>query len=87
MNNLHNRTVLGFIIIILLVIGVGVFSVYSIKQIRQATTHLYEHSDVISSQAAEIKTHLIAMHRSMKDVALAKNADELENAVARVAER
>ncbi|NOQ76972.1 MAG: diguanylate cyclase [Methylococcaceae bacterium] len=85
--NHHNRTAIGFIVIIILIAGLGIFSVQSIQKITKATSHLYEESDVISENATLIKMNIIAMHRSMKDVALSNSVNELEQAVSKVSQR
>ncbi len=84
MLNKYNKTSLGFILIIALVILTGIFSVRTVKMISAETERLYKHPFTVSNAAREIKTNMISMHRYMKDVVLAENSKQLETANALV---
>ena len=80
----YNKTSLGFVLMITLIVVIGVFSVYMVKSISAETERLYNHPFTVSNAAREIKINMISMHRSMKDVALAQNNVQLDTASAAV---
>ena len=53
-------------------------------ELAELTQKLYDHPYTVTNATKTIETHLVAMHRSMKDVALAKNANEIQAAVQKV---
>jgi len=82
--NRYNKTSLGFTLIIVLVMVIGVFSIYTVRSIAAQTERLYNHPFTVSNAAREIKINMISMHRDMKDVALAQNKAQLDKASAQV---
>lgn len=60
------------------------FSVHKFKAISAETESLYKHPFAVSNAAQEINTHVISMHRYMKDVVLAQDAKQLNVASAQV---
>jgi len=69
---------------ITLIVVIGVFSVYTVKSISADTERLYNHPFTVSNAARDIKINLISMHRYMKDVALAENEAQMDQASALV---
>lgn len=72
-----------------MVIGVliGIFAFVSsreTKKIADLTGKMYRHPLAVSNAVLRANTAIIAMHRSMKDVALAENTQQLEFAITRV---
>lgn len=78
------KIVLGILSILFVVVCLGLHSQWQLHQISQDTDDLYQHPFTVSNAAKSINFHLVSMHRHMKDVVLAKNEQELLNAVAEV---
>lgn len=76
---------LGFTLIIIVVIFLGLNSQWQLSKIYQDTDDLYQHPFAVSNAANNINFHLVSMHRYMKDVVLATNDNELILAVEQVA--
>ncbi len=75
------QVALAFLTIILLLTSMGGIAVFEIYNLKKDVENIYKHPFTVSNSAREINVHLNAMHRSMKDVVLSKNAQELEDAV------
>lgn len=82
--NKSNKTSIGFILIITLVMIFGFFAVHTVRSMYAETERLYQHPFAVSNAAREIKTNLTSMHRYMKDVVLAQNTEQLDQANALV---
>jgi len=78
------RFSLGFSLIIIVVICLGLNSQWQLSKISQDTDNLYQHPFAVSNAANNINFHLVSMHRYMKDVVLANNNEELSYAVEQV---
>ncbi|MCG8569049.1 MAG: methyl-accepting chemotaxis protein [Spirochaetes bacterium] len=74
------KMMLLFAVIMLIMIGIGFFSYYEMKLLTNQTIKLYRHPFAVSNAVLEIEGKITAMHRSMKDVALAQNNSEIEQA-------
>ncbi|KIL97180.1 hypothetical protein CCC_00241 [Paramagnetospirillum magnetotacticum MS-1] len=74
----------GFALVLLLTTLLGINADISTDRISALTTKLYRHPFTVTNALQAANTNIIAMHRSMKDVALAKSAEELDRAVADV---
>lgn len=83
-SKLHNKIIISFITTILLLILLGTAAVFKMMELAELTQKLYDHPYTVTNATKTIETHLVAMHRSMKDVALAKNANEIQAAVQKV---
>ncbi len=64
---------LGFAIIVALTMVVGFVSVKNITSLSGLTERLYNHPFAVSTAIIRIEGNMVAMHRSMKDVALAED--------------
>jgi len=71
---------LVFSLIILLLVGQGIFSLSYLKTIASHAENLYKHPYTVSNAARNISINLISMHRYMKDVALAENEQKIKKA-------
>lgn len=76
----QNNISLIFALIILLLVGQGVFSLTYLKTIASQTENLYQHPYTVSNAARNISINLVSMHRYMKDVALAENEQKIKRA-------
>jgi two-component system, sensor histidine kinase and response regulator len=77
----------GFLVLISLVVVFAVIALQESRKIADLNDKMYRHPFAISNGVLEANTKIISMHRYMKDVALAKNTEELEWAVTRVDEQ
>lgn len=75
--NIGLRLSLGFIIIITFSILIGVVALLNISKATKTTEDLYMHPLKVSNAVRDINANVIAIHRSMKDVALAQSQQEL----------
>jgi len=60
-------------------------SIQVMDSLAELTTKMYRHPLTVSNAVLEANNRIVSMHRHMKDVALARNAADLDRAVARVA--
>ncbi|MDX2507779.1 MAG: ATP-binding protein [Gammaproteobacteria bacterium] len=74
----------GFLVMIVLALVFAFTALYESKKIADLTHKLYHHPLTVSNAVLEADADIIAMHRHMKDVALAENVEELEWAIAQV---
>jgi methyl-accepting chemotaxis protein len=81
---ISTKITLGFVTIILFTIILGVSSIYNMRILSDFTTSFYSSPYTVTQAALETKADIIAMHRSMKDVALAQNAAQVETARSQV---
>ncbi len=78
------RMGLSFSLTILLTVLIGVFAIKNMHKLSGLTGKLYKHPYTVSTAALRINADLIKIHRSMKDVALARDAAGIKTAVAKV---
>ncbi len=76
----------GFSILIVIMIGMGAFIINNMKNLSELTTKLYRHPFAVSTAMLRIDVNIVRMHRSMKDVVLAQNASEIDEAADQVAQ-
>ena len=83
MNHKTTITVLiaGFSAIIILMVALGIGSKSISDSLADLTVKLYRHPLAVSNAVLEINAGIISMHRSMKDVVLARNEEDLGQAV------
>jgi methyl-accepting chemotaxis protein len=70
----------GFILLVVLVAVLGWVGVNNVRTLSGLTTNLYNHPYAVSTAALRIEGNLTKMHRSMKDVALAKDSGGIDKA-------
>ncbi|MEE4357945.1 MAG: methyl-accepting chemotaxis protein [Desulfococcaceae bacterium] len=80
------RLGLGFAFILLLMTGMGLFSVRSLKSAAEATGNLYRHPFAVTAAALRINAAAALTHRDIKDAVLSESPEELREAVERMAE-
>jgi methyl-accepting chemotaxis protein len=78
------RLSLVFGFILLIVISGFVFTQNRISTISTSIQSFYDHPFTVTKAVLSAEKNIISMHRGMKDVALAKDEKEVNNAVARV---
>jgi methyl-accepting chemotaxis protein len=74
----------AFVLILAMTCGFGWYANAIIDDIASRTTKLYDHPYTVSVNLLDANVDIISMHRSMKDVALAQDAAQLDAAVAAV---
>jgi methyl-accepting chemotaxis protein len=77
---LRSKLLLSFVLILSIMAIMGVYAVMRLNYLASLTDSLYNHPYAVSVAVAEIERDIIAIHRSMKDVALAKTAQEIDAA-------
>ena len=73
-------------VIIVLFIGVSLYMIRSMQELSELTHKLHDHPYTVSTAALRIGSGIVKMHRSMKDVALAKDVAGIDAAAAAVTE-
>lgn len=76
--------IFGFGLVICLMVVFGITSAQKSDKLAALTGKLYRHPLAVSNAVLEANADIIAMHRHMKDVVLAQNDDELEQAISKV---
>lgn len=79
--NISFRLSLGFGIIILLLLFLGIVGYRGIISIWNDSERMYHHPYTVSNEVREIQIRIYAIHRSMKDVSLANDLIEMKKAV------
>ncbi len=74
----------GFLLVLLLT-GIGdYYSFTQMNRLSSLTTKIYNHPLQVTRAVLSADTNIVKIHRSMKDVALARSDKELETAISRV---
>ncbi|MCP4213388.1 MAG: methyl-accepting chemotaxis protein [bacterium] len=81
---INGRLFIGFGLLILFLVAAGIYSVFQLNHLAQLTTELHDHPLTVSTAVHRIDTNIVKMHRSMKDVAMARDEAKLQVAVALV---
>ncbi|NOU59789.1 response regulator [Marinifilum caeruleilacunae] len=77
----QTRLILGFSLILFFSFIIGIISFIEIKNISKKTEAIYRHPLAVSNSVRDINISINAIHRSMKDVVLAKNIEELYESI------
>ncbi len=75
--NFRTRLIAGFGIVIVLNVISIIISLQKINDIRDGLTQMYNHPLAVSNALREINSNINGMHRTMKDVVLSENSDQL----------
>ena len=78
------RLALGFASVLVLTLTLGILCIFDARVLGGLTDKLYKHPLTVSTAALSANGNIVAMHRSMKDVALAKDNAGIDAAAARV---
>lgn len=76
----------GFLVMIVLMVVLEIGAIRVNENLVNLTDKIYHHPLAVSNAVQEANANIIAMHRHMKDVALARKAGELETAITSVSE-
>ena len=72
------KLALGFGILIALMIAGGLFSANTASNLAGITAKMYKHPLAVGTTIRDIELYLVAVHRSMKDVAMSREMGQLE---------
>ena len=75
---LWQKMTVGFGLVILLIIIGGIFSYDTTVKLSGLTEKLYRHPLAVGTSIRDIQTELVAIHRSMKDVAMSETLEQME---------
>ena len=75
---LWQKMTLGFGLVILLMIMGGVISLRTSHRLSDLTEKLYMHPFAVGTHIRDIQTELVAIHRSMKDVAMSETLEQMQ---------
>ncbi len=78
--SIRSRLIIGFAIIIMMLAFLGHTALNDISEATKVTEDIYNHPLTVSNAVRDINANVIAIHRSMKDVALAQNEVEMNKA-------
>ena len=76
----------GFAIVVVLTMVLGIVAIVGMNSLADVTIKMHDHPLAVSNAVRDIRVNIMAMHRSMKDVVLAKNTEQLEEAEGHVAD-
>jgi len=69
-----------------LLLLLGIVSIFKMQELSETTQKIYKHPFAVANATKTIEANLISMHRYMKDVVLALDENDINNAVNRVNE-
>jgi methyl-accepting chemotaxis protein len=78
---IRTRLLFGFSVLLLFLGIIGGFAIVKLNSLAGLTTRLYNHPLAVSNAVLDADTHIIKMHRGMKDVALSRDEDQLQAAI------
>lgn len=80
----ERKIIISFTLVMSLVIVLAIISIYKMTELSKLTQKFYTHPFTVSTSTNIIQTHLVSMHRYMKDVVLSQNEHELQIAMKRI---
>lgn len=80
------RLQLGFLLVLVMVVTLGIVSVYYINHLSSVTNKLYRHPYTVSTTMLNIHINLLKMHRAMKDIALSESPKEIDSMLKEITE-
>jgi PAS domain-containing protein len=78
--SIGKRLALGFGLLIVLILTLGYEAIDSAKSLGSLTEKMHRHPLAVSTNALEAARNIVKMHRTMKNIPLAKNDFEIEKA-------
>ena len=77
----RTRVLSGFGLILLFTVSFVVLSIFQVKNLRNESEFIYNHTYTVSNSVRDINTHIQTMESSMKDILLAKTQEEFDQAI------
>jgi HAMP domain-containing protein len=84
---IRNRMLLGYGVILVVFVVIGIFILNEVNALSALTTKLYRHPLAVSNGIREIEADVIRIHRDMKDIALSEDAKSVPGLVEAVRAR
>jgi len=81
---MYKKVLLSFSVTLIFLVLLGVASIVKMLELADLSENLYEHPYTVTAATKTLETNVVSMHRYMKDVALAKNTQELLKAIENV---
>lgn len=81
---MYKKVLISFSITLVLLLFLGVSSIIKMLELANLSQKLYEHPYTVTTATKTIEFNIVSMHRYMKDVALAKNSEDLLKAITEV---
>ncbi|MCF7955187.1 MAG: GAF domain-containing protein [Phycisphaerae bacterium] len=78
---IYFRLLCGFGIVLVLTLLLGLFAFGQMKTLANLTVIMHDHPLTVSNAVRDINSNILAMHRTMKDVASAKTEDEIHKLI------
>jgi len=82
--SVRNRLTVGFGIPVVIILFISIYAMSKMIVLSDLTNKLYKHPFTVSTTVLEIESLITSMHRSMKDVALARSPEQIEKALNQV---
>ncbi|MCV6638662.1 methyl-accepting chemotaxis protein [Candidatus Albibeggiatoa sp. nov. NOAA] len=77
---IRTRLMLSFGIIMLFILTLSTYAIFQMQVLSDTTNKLYRHPFTVSKAVRDVHINIVRMHRTMKDVALAKNTEAMQQA-------
>ena len=78
--NIRAKLLIVFGLILILTSAINIYGLIQMEKLAGLTTQIYNHPLQVTRAVLIANTNIIKMHRSMKDMALAKNPTDIETA-------
>ncbi|MCP4155800.1 MAG: methyl-accepting chemotaxis protein [bacterium] len=78
---IRGRLLFGFGLLMFFMVLAGGYAILQMNSLADQTTKLYNSPMTVSNSLRQVKIHIIKMHRSMKDVTLARDESQIDSAV------
>ena len=62
----------------------GVYSIIELQTLSNLTQKMYKHPFAVSVAVRDVNLQIVSINNSMKDIALAKNQAEIQNAITKI---
>ena len=86
LKTIKSKLIISFTLTVILTLIAGIYSVINIDLIGKLTVKMFEHPLTVTKASLTADVYIIKMHRSMKDVALAKDTVGIDKARSKVSE-
>ena len=85
-NKTDKKIIISFSGIAMLMLLIGSLSIIKMIELSNLTQRFYNHPLSVINATQNIQTHMISMHRYMKDIVLSEDEEELQAALNKVNE-
>ncbi|WP_121626379.1 methyl-accepting chemotaxis protein [Poseidonibacter antarcticus] len=78
------KLAIGFGTLIAIIMVFGVYSIIELQTLSNLTQKMYKHPFTVSVAVRDVNLQIVSINNSMKDIALAKNQAEIQNAITKI---